>query len=195
MFKGIHAVVASSLLLAGLVAVPASAALTASSAACSSSTVTTGQAGYVACLGSFDGNMDNQLSDIYSAMTAGFGFTTATYFASQGFASAGNPFAQDPGALDNGSITFDAAQTGSFVIGLKQANAFSLYLFNGAAVSGGISGIVYDDKGVNGKNSVVLSHAGFFGTPVSAVPEADTYAMLLAGLGMMAVVGRRRKTK
>ena len=30
---------------------------------------------------------------------------------------------------------------------------------------------------------------------VSAVPEPETYAMMLAGLGLMASVARRRKTK
>ena len=31
--------------------------------------------------------------------------------------------------------------------------------------------------------------------PVGAVPEPETYAMLLAGLGMMGFVARRRKNK
>jgi MYXO-CTERM domain-containing protein len=29
----------------------------------------------------------------------------------------------------------------------------------------------------------------------SAVPEADTYAMLLAGLGLVGLIGRRRKSR
>jgi hypothetical protein len=31
--------------------------------------------------------------------------------------------------------------------------------------------------------------------PVAAVPEPETYAMMLAGLGMMATIARRRKSK
>jgi hypothetical protein len=31
------------------------------------------------------------------------------------------------------------------------------------------------------------------GNPVNSVPEPETYAMLLAGLGLMGCVGRRRK--
>jgi hypothetical protein len=31
--------------------------------------------------------------------------------------------------------------------------------------------------------------------PVAAVPEPETYAMLLAGLGLMGAIARRRKAK
>jgi len=46
-----------------------------------------------------------------------------------------------------------------------------------------------------GDYSFSLSSAGVlsFNVPVAAVPEADSYAMLLAGLGVVAAVTRRRK--
>ncbi|MDC8758460.1 PEP-CTERM sorting domain-containing protein [Janthinobacterium fluminis] len=195
MLKKIPAAIASAAILASLAAAPASAALTLGSVACTSSAVTTAQPGYTGCLGSFTGNMDNQLSSIYSAIASGFGLSTNTYFASQQFATVGNPFSADAGALDNGTISFDTAQAGVFVIGLKQANAFSLYRFDGSLVAGGISSISYDSNGVKKNGGTILSHAGFFGSPVSAVPEADTYAMLLAGLGMIGFIARRRKAQ
>ena len=42
-----------------------------------------------------------------------------------------------------------------------------------------------------------LSNATLYstGTAVTAVPEAETYAMMIAGLGLMGVVARRRKQK
>ena len=42
-----------------------------------------------------------------------------------------------------------------------------------------------------------LSNATLYstGTAVAPVPEAETYAMMLAGLGLMSVVARRRKQK
>ena len=36
-------------------------------------------------------------------------------------------------------------------------------------------------------------HSGDVGSPVSPVPEPETYAMLLAGLGLIGVIGRRRR--
>lgn len=46
-----------------------------------------------------------------------------------------------------------------------------------------------------GNYSFALSSAGVltFNVPVAAIPEADSYAMLLAGLGVVAAVVRRRK--
>ena len=77
---------------------------------------------------------------------------------------------------------------------MKQANGFSLYLFNGSNVAGGISQIAYDTNGVQNNGGLGLSHAGFFGTPtISPVPEAETYAMLLAGLAGLGIFARRRR--
>ena len=162
---------------------------------CASST-TTAQAGYVSCLGSFAGNMDNQLdgsTGIFAAIKSGFKLDTDKYFASDSFGGKGNPFDQNEGANDDGVINFDKALTGSFVLGLKQGNAFSLYLFDGSKVAGGISSIAYDTNGVWNESGTGLSHAGFFGAPVTAVPEPETYALLLAGLAAVGFVARRRR--
>lgn len=183
------------LALAGF-ALPAQA-LTLQSPTCSASTVTDQQAGYVSCLGSFVGNMDNQLSGsagIYAAIASGFNLTANSYFSSDNFSAAGNPFAQNEGSRDDGLINFDSAQTGSFVLGLKQGNGFSLYLFNVANISGGISSIAYDTNGVKNNGGIGLSHAGYFGlNSVSAVPEPESYALLLAGLAVVGFVANRRK--
>ncbi len=199
MFKKINAAIASTLLIAGFAAAPAFAA-PAGLPSCSATTLTDTQPGYVSCIGANSGNMDNQLGTIYAKMASsvasgGFGFTTNSYFSSEKFGALNNPFSQNEGSNDDGVINFDKALTGSFVLGLKQGNGYSLYLFNGALVAGGISSIKYDTNGVKSGSGSGLSHAGFFGTPLSAVPEADTYAMLLAGLGIIGFVARRRKAK
>lgn len=172
-------------------------ALTLKLPACSASNVTTMQPGYVSCLGSYVGNMDNQLtgsSGVFAAINSGFQFSTNTYFSSEYFSANGNPFAQNEGSRDDGIINFDHAYTGKFVLGLKQANGFSLYLFNGSNVPGGISQIAYDTNGVQNNGGRILSHAGFFGTPtVSPVPEAGTYGMMLAGLAGLGLLARRRR--
>jgi hypothetical protein len=174
-------------------------ALILQSPACSASTVTKFQPGYVACLGSFVGNMDNQLTGnfgVFATINKGFGLDTNSYFSSQSFSAASNPFAQDEGSLDDGVINFDQRLTGSFVLGLKQGNGFGLYLFNASNIAGGIASIAYDTNGVKRNGGTGLSHAGFFGIPqISVVPEPQTYAMLLAGLGMLGALARRKKTR
>lgn len=41
----------------------------------------------------------------------------------------------------------------------------------------------------------MTGHWTLTGTAVTAVPEADTYAMLLAGLGLVGMAARRQKNK
>ncbi len=183
---------AVALVLVGATAASAKSAPTALPT-CSASFTTTSQPGYVGCIGAFSGNMDNQLTGstgIYSKISTSFGLSTTNYFSSEKSSATGNPFS----SISGGTISFDKHLTGSFVLGLKQGNGYSLYLFDASKVVGGISGIRYDTNGVKTSRttSTDLSHAGFFGT-VSAVPEPETYAMLLAGLGLMGVIARRRK--
>ncbi len=175
---------------------PADPVLVLQAPACSLSTSTLASAGYVSCLGSYVGNMDNQLggsNGIFAAIKNGFNLDTSSYFSSDSFGAGGNPFAQNEGSRDDGMINFDQALTGSFVLGLKQGNGFSLYLFNGSTIAGGIANIAYDTNGVQSNGGLGLSHAGFFGTPVTAVPEPETYALMLAGLAAIAFVAKRRK--
>lgn len=77
-----------------------------------------------------------------------------------------------PGNNDDGILNFERAQTGKFVIGIKQENAFSLSLYDGGHV---------------------ISHARFFGTPTSLVPEPQSYGLMLVGLTLLTAVTRRRK--
>jgi PEP-CTERM motif len=189
----VRAIAATALTLAA--ASPAFA-LTTGSINCAASATTIAQPGYVSCLGNFVGNMDNQLTGangIFAAINSGFNLSTNEYYSTDLISSAGNPFAQDEGANDDGILNFNHAQTGKFVIGIKQANAFSLYLFDATSITGGLSQIAIDSNGVQRNGGNVISHAGFFGAPTSPVPEPETYAMMLGGLALLAGVARRRK--
>lgn len=175
------------------------AVLTARSPACGASTATTSNAGYLKCLGSFSGNMDNQRGKIWDTMTAaGERWTSVgqAYVSSESFTAALNPFSQNEGLNDDGVINFDAPQTGLFALGLKQGRGFSLYLFDGALVEGGIDSVAYDTNGVKAAKtqSFDLSHAGFFGA-VSPVPEPSAYAMMLAGLLVVGASMKLRKDR
>jgi hypothetical protein len=105
-----------------------------------------------------------------------------------------NPFSQNEGVNEDGTINFDAPQTGSFVLGLKQGNGFSLYLFDGSRVTGGISSLAYDTKGVKASTDqgYGLSHAGYIGA-VTPVSEPSAYAMMLAGLAVVGFALKRRR--
>jgi PEP-CTERM motif len=197
MNQPIPAAFSMAIACAAMAILPAQA-LTLQSPDCTASTITQLQPGYVSCLGSYVGNMDNQLTGvdgIFTAINTHFNLNTSTYFSSDNFNASGNPFSQNEGSLDDGVIDFDNSQTGTFVLGLKQGSGFSLYLFNAANVLGGIGSLRYDTNGVQPNNGIALSHAGFFGSATATpIPEPETYAMVLIGLGLLGLATRREKT-
>lgn len=84
-----------------------------------------------------------------------------------------------------------------FAVGLKGGTEYALWGFDNAVVDGSDSGtfsIVFTNKG--GQNPS-LSHLIVFGREagggsIAAIPEADTYAMLLVGLGLVGFAARRK---
>lgn len=143
--------------------------------------------GYIDCTGAFSGNLGGtltaaQISQINAAFTDD-GFTYNSSMSYRKSDVAGNGLFTDDGS--DLSLNFSSPQTGLFVIGLKQSTYYSFYLVDGGTT--GISTINVSSSGVfTGGNG--LSHAIYVGP----VPEADTYAMLLAGLGLVGFVARRR---
>ena len=177
--------------LGALSCVPAHAALTLTGVSCSGhSTGMTSLAGYLDCSGAWSGNNLNQSADVAAQILADWGLSG---LASQDI-TGGN-------GRNTGTLSF-AAQSGKFVISLKAGDAFSLYEFDGSTVSGGISSINFDTLGVgffsgpNNKNEHFfqdLSHADLYTGPTTPVPEPGTYALLLAGLGVVGLLARQRR--
>ena len=80
-------------------------------------------------------------------------------------------------------------------ISLMGPTALSTYNFAGGSYSGSLGFTV---AGANGTfpvaSTAILTISNVtIANPVSAVPEPETYAMLLAGLGLMGTIARRRK--
>ena len=146
-------------------------------------------ASYTACSGAWVGNVNPSSAAAVSAQIfSDFGLT-ASFFGKSDDAGNG-PFTSNP-STTSGTLTFDSARLGFFVIGLKSSTNFSLYEFNGGSL--GISSIKFDTFGVgvnkNGK-SQDLSHAALYA--VTVVPEPESYALMLAGLAGIGFVARRR---
>ena len=171
--------------------------------ALSSSTTTVASNGYVTANGSFPlaGNWlandstsswltptDNQ-GDTYDASSNGI-YTWSTTFNLAGFdattASLTGRF-----AADNSAIAYlNGVQIGTSG-GFTSWSSFAASNNFNAGVN--TLSFVVTNLAQNGGNPTGL-RVEFLSSNVTAVPEADTYAMMMAGLGLMGLIARRKKT-
>lgn len=191
---------AAILALAGsLLAFNANAALSRSGPKCTSyNTVSTMNA--LDCSGAWGGDDVNQQSDVFAQLNLDFTDFTGTggiweYLGTTNAGETSGPFASVPAAA-SGTLTFDTPITGFFAVALKGGNSFSFYLFDGGVA--GLSSVNFSMGGtaLNAEEQQQnLSHASLyqFDTPTPPVPEANTYLMMLAGLGAVGAMVRRRK--
>lgn len=152
--------------------------------------------GALSCSGAWVGNDSNQQTETLAQLQQDFsgivGSIDWTYAGKTETGNSAGPFSSVPGG-SSGTLTLDAPLTGYFVVGLKAGNRFSLYLFDGGST--GIDSLQYTTSGTSFQNDVPqgLSHASLYiphGLP--PVPEADTYLMMLAGLGLVGYIARRK---
>ena len=165
----------------------ANAALTLATPEC---TVSVLDPAYTACGGSFEGNNSNQTADVLAYISTTWGLTVTDLGSSDG--AGFGPFTSNPDVA-TGTLTFDTPMDGPFVLSLKAGDQFSLFYYDGSGAA--ISSIDYSTLGVNvnkGDIPNALSHATLYGDPVTAVPEPETYALMLGGLGVVGFMARRR---
>lgn len=140
--------------------------------------------------------LNNRSSDILAYVNAGGGLVA---WAEDGDHVAATPAAPVPGlfgflpflvsstGLSQGETGFTLSPLG-VQLGLTPAdinNNFSHNFFTG---TGGMLPVDFDASG----RIISLAFSGSL-TPIGVVPEPETYAMMLAGLGLLGFVARRRK--
>jgi hypothetical protein len=181
----------TALMLAGVTTTAALAAPPAPTEDCNAAA---GVMSFVACAGAFAGNDNPADLSSFSAHVPG-GVASWSLIdktdgtdGTQAFTFTNNPH------TPSGTLSFSQAISGWFAVSLKGANQHSVYLFDGGTA--GLSSIDYSMIGtaVNKHGEVQsLSHASLWG--VTPVPEPDAYALLLAGLGLVGFVARRRNAR
>lgn len=169
---------------------------------CAFGTGMTSFTGYVGCLGAFEGNINGNNTgeiglggdiDEHDGNWAGNWTAVGKSDDANGGWFAGGPVMG--GAQD--VINFDGWLTGRFIVGLKQGNAYSLYLYdwqdqNVTALDW--RGVADDQPGYS-HIMLYTVNGTMCENNCTEVPEPATAKLIASGLAVLAVIARRRRNK
>lgn len=98
---------------------------------------------------------------------------------------------------NGGGVPLDLPASLDFAVALKGGTEYALWGFDNVTVNGANSGVFSIVFTNNGGNTPDLSNLIVFGREagggtIAAIPEPETYAMLLAGLGLVGFAARRK---
>ena len=142
----------------------------------------------VDCRGAFFGSLNGNPAESAALATAWGGNWV---FAGKSNDAGNGPFSSNPQTAFSGALVFDTPISGAFVIGLVAGDQFSFYRFQATTAAALLTfdtteGVATTIQG----NPLALSHAALY---VSAVPEVNSSAMLLAGLLSVSALALRRR--
>ena len=145
-----------------------------------------------ACRGSFSPPPNDSIDFVNALDFGAFDFNVTAAFKDDN-PSAGSTtplFDAVAGGNGAGTITFNSLITDRFVLVLKLGNDFSAFVFDDNFAAG--STLTFALPG--SLQGTGLSHATIYtGNAVPAIPEPETYALMLAGLAAVGFVARRRR--
>ena len=155
----------------------------------------TGESDQVLRAPAFSGNNHRLTNALGQSADAGYG-SSPTLLASTGehhFGSRDFLYAQEEPAIEGRGYQAGRALASNDVYAplLTSSGGDVLPPAGGGGVGGGGAGGGFDRSG---GGSINPGGNGGVVPPIPAVPEPETYAMLLAGLGLLSWIGRRRRT-
>jgi hypothetical protein len=142
-----------------------------------------------------DSALDTRLSDLSFAFLSGQDVSADVSVARNAFKADGD------GKFDilfhyaeSGADRFEAGEHSKFLI---SGNSFALTAadFNYQSLTAGGNGIWYAAMHIQNATGAGSGGSGWIGATVAPIPEPETYAMLLAGLGLLGFFARRRKER